>query len=82
MPQCLQAVRRCGLLLQICYGLCVTQMSCTKMAEPIEVLFGGAHIGPRNLILDGSPGHHMGTVPVHSNVSMCTCFPLKGVMNV
>ena len=48
-PHCLNAVRGCGVLLEVLHvawsvGLCVcvliTRMSCAKMAEPIEMLFG------------------------------------------
>jgi len=38
----------------ICLFVLGTQMIRAKMAEPIEVLFGGwTHVGPRNLVLYG-----------------------------
>jgi len=47
---------------QVAWSVClsVTVMSPTKMAEPIEMLFGlWTQVGPRNHVLDGDPDRRM-----------------------
>jgi len=59
-PHRLHAVHRCGLLLQmshvawsVCMFMLVTQVSCVKTAEPIEMPFGRlTQVGLRNILLD------------------------------
>jgi len=57
--------------MSVCLSVCllVTAMSCAKIAEPIEMLFGSwSRVGPGNHVLDG------GLVP-QMRGQFVGCFP-------
>jgi len=59
----------------VCVSVCVlfTRMCCAKMAELIEILFGGWYLCPRNHVLDGV------NIPHNNGQFWGLSGPLKGI---